>query len=716
MREVSCKATRQLLDALDEAGIVGEPLADGLGVPASTLRDPGARIDWDVFIELLARMDAACERKGLSLEELGERVTKVPSFELLRRAGQLLMTPRQLYDLANRFVAPALFANVRVTHEWLGSGRLVLVGEILPGYRASIPFFRVCHGNAAALPRVLDLPASRIEEQAFDGRRSRLVLLPPASHTVPARVARSARALRALGEVLRGIERHESDLDASLAALRTSRHEMQQLLARLPDAVIIHRGGVLCWANAAFAAVVGAERREDLVGRRLLDFVPPADREPLARAMQRAAQNEVADGRVEYRVLRSDGTLRRLQAGTAQLVELEGAPARMVVLRDVTEEHRLREQAEIADRLASLGALAAGVAHEINNPLTYIRMSLEIAAREAASLGAACGPDLRTALETAREGTERVLGIVRDLKVLSRVQDEPLDAVDLPALLDSTLTLAERAIVAKARLVRSYGPVPRALAIRGKLGQVFLNLLTNAADAIPEGDAKAHEIRVTTRTDAAGRAVVEIRDTGAGIAPEVAKRIFDPFFTTKPVGSGTGLGLAMCHRIVTELAGAIDFESAPGATTFRVTLPATTEAVPRRAIPQVPPANDAKPRARVLVVDDEPSILTSLRRTLEDRHDVVTASGAREALAILDGDDRFDAVLADLMMADATGIDLYEAVHDRRPDLAKRFVFMTGGAFSARARSFLAAVPNRCLEKPFERDELVAALDGIVQA
>ena len=178
------------------------------------------------------------------------------------------------------------------------------------------------------------------------------------------------------------------------------------------------------------------------------------------------------------------------------------------------------------------------------------------------------------------------------MKLLSRAQgDEQSDLVDLPALIDSTLALAEGVIQSKARLVRCYEPTPLAHAPRGRLAQVFLNLLSNASDAIPAGSPSTHVISATTRTDANGRAVVEIFDSGVGVPRAIAHRVFDAFFTTKPVGVGTGLGLAICHRIVTELGGELTFESTPGATTFRVALPAAPGHEDRHA----PAETEARP-------------------------------------------------------------------------------------------------------------------------
>ena len=418
--------------------------------------------------------------------------------------------------------------------------------EILSGYRESATFFRLAHGNVVAAPRVFDLPPATVHEEVVSGRRGRLVLALPDSHTLGARARRAVSAARGLGHAWRTIREQQREVDASLASARRSRHELQQLLERLPDGVLIHDEGVVLWANAALLEIVGAGRLEALRGRSVADFL-------------------AADGD-EYLVACAE-RVRRVQPGATQDVDFEGARARLVVLRDVTEQHKLREQVAISDRLASIGALAAGVAHEINNPLAYARLNLEMASRQATT------PELRAALGLAREGTDQALGIVRELKMLSRLADEPSEAVDLPALLDVTFGLAGRALTDKARVTRAYGATPLAFGPRSRLAQVFLNLLSNAADAIPPGAAERHVIGATTGADERGRALVEIRDTGGGIAPEIAPRVFDAFFTTKPAGVGTGLGLAVCHRIVTELGGEITFESAPGDTCFRVALP-----------------------------------------------------------------------------------------------------------------------------------------------
>jgi signal transduction histidine kinase len=255
-------------------------------------------------------------------------------------------------------------------------------------------------------------------------------------------------------------------------------------------------------------------------------------------------------------------------------------PAVLRELREATgraEQRRLREQLMVAERMASVGTLAAGVAHEINNPLAAVVANLELALRSVERLPAEL-PDvaeLRAELRDAHEAAHLVRQIVRDVKVFSRTVDERASPVDVRQVLDSTVRMAWNEIRHRARLVRQYEPVPPVWTTDARLGQVFLNLLINAAQAIEIGHVDSNEIRLSTRTDDQGRAVVEIADTGVGISAENLNRIFAPFFTTKPPGSGTGLGLSISLRIVKEIGGAMELASETGrGTTARVFLPA----------------------------------------------------------------------------------------------------------------------------------------------
>jgi PAS domain S-box-containing protein len=384
----------------------------------------------------------------------------------------------------------------------------------------------------------------------------------------------------------------------------------------------------------------------------------------------------------------------------------------LAMVEDVSERRRLEAQLRLADRMASVGTLAAGVAHEINNPLAFVLANLEYAIRELRRGGVA--QEVVTALEEAREGGARVREIVRDLKTFSRGDDPARELLDVARVLRSALSLASNEIRARARLDLQLAPTPRVLASEHRLGQVFLNLLINAAQAIPEGRVAEHTVRVVTGSARDGRVLVEVSDDGVGIPAEIRSRIFDPFFTTKPVGVGTGLGLSICHGIVTALGGEIAVESEPGrGSTFRVLIP---PASPEAGFAEAAPLQLALGRrARVLVVDDEPLVCRAVQRILSPPHEVEARGSAREALEALRGGAGYDLVLCDLMMPGMTGMDLHEKVRAERPGLAARFVFLTGGAFTATARDFLTSVPNARVEKPFEpaalRD-LVARLLG----
>jgi CheY-like chemotaxis protein len=266
----------------------------------------------------------------------------------------------------------------------------------------------------------------------------------------------------------------------------------------------------------------------------------------------------------------------------------------------------------------------------------------------------------------------------------------------------------------RAKLVKDFKDVPFAEGNESRLGQVFLNLIVNATQAIAEGHAEENEIRVTLSQDGTGRIGVAVTDTGSGMPAEVQKRLFTPFFTTKPPGVGTGLGLSICHKIVASMGGRIEVDSEVGrGTTFWVWLRAATEGTVDR-IPSTPPRPKAVRRGRILAVDDEPMILTALRKILSAEHEVFIAHNGAEALAELRRGERYDVILCDLMMPELTGMDLHEELVRTAPDQARAMVFMTGGAFTARARQFMEEVPNVRVEKPFDADALLAVIDAQV--
>jgi two-component system cell cycle sensor histidine kinase/response regulator CckA len=356
--------------------------------------------------------------------------------------------------------------------------------------------------------------------------------------------------------------------------------------------------------------------------------------------------------------------------------------------------------------LTSVGRLAAGIAHEINNPLAYLLGSLEFLERELVDGEEVGGDPIRvqsivSAVANAREGAERVRRIARDLMTFARPVAESKQLVDVEAVLDSMVNLAWNEIRHRARLVKRYSRVPAVVGDQSRLGQVFLNLIVNAAQSI---DAAGHsEGAITLSTELDGdRVVVEVGDTGGGIGEDSLPHVFEPFFSTKPASKGAGLGLSICQSIVASHGGEIDVKSGGGqGATFRVSLPIADSPSGVMESSSPPPKATAAGRARILVIDDEPLLGQTLSLAFAGRHDIELTTGGRDALLRLERDRAFDLILCDLMMPDFSGSQVFEAIQRDYPELVSRFAFMTGGAFTERSQDFLERYAGRRIDKPF---------------
>jgi len=489
-------------------------------------------------------------------------------------------------------------------------------------------------------------------------------------------------------------------------AQRQAEAHLRALIERAPDGIMVHRLGQVVFVNARLVTMLGYEHAEQLVGRSVLVTVHPGEREN-AEARVRTAASGSQTPPQRFRLVRADG-------GTlfAEIIGLpivfEGEPSVLALVRDLTERHRLETELRARDRLASVGRLAAAIGHEINNPLAYVMGNVEVALRKLDSGRDADRATVRALLTEAGEGAERVRRIVRDLRTFSQSDRDETGPVDVARVLDSCVAMAAHEIRHRARVRKGYGPLPPVLGDDARLGQVFLNLLINAAQAIPEGCADDNEIAVEARQDG-GTVVVTVRDTGTGIDPAARDRLFEPFFTTKPPESGTGLGLSICRSIVSSVGGSVRLESGPGRGTIAtVVLPCASHPSSDRCEGAAPVRQATA--CRVLVVDDEPLVASAVAALLPPGAEAVVATTGEAALARLGAGEAFDVVLCDVMMPAMSGMDVYERARGARPGIERRFVFMTGGTFTARSAQFLASVPNARLDKPFSATQLSDAL------
>jgi PAS domain S-box-containing protein len=559
-----------VLQALEELSVDTSALEEGLGVSQQQLRDPSERIPWDTFAALLDRV------KGrYPSEDLGAALNDTDAWAPARRLAGLVVSPAQALAFGTRLLGPSYFPTVRADLTRYGGGRLELRLSLPADARGSRPFFELVLGMVRDMPRLFDLPPADVEAR-LDTHHARLVIrMPePGLARIATRVFGSAASLRDLWELTVHFRR---DLEESHAAIERHQDGFQRILAHLPEGVAVLRGSSLLYTNATLLQMLGAPHAEPAASS-FREIAPHDAAVRIEQAIKRLRERPDSTSGEEIRIPKSTGDDAVLELLPLQPLDFDNKPANLLVVRDVTSRRQLQQQLMLADRMASLGTVAASVGHEINNPLGYISVSLQTIARQLRSLDAVPKEKLEgihKALEAARQGTERVTTIVRDLKTFSRPDEEAVHPVDVHDVLESAVNVADRELREKATLVRHYGTnVPAVLANDPRVGQVFLNLLVNAAQAFETADPSKNQVRIHTTRQLDGWVQIEVADNGPGIPREALDQVFLPFFTTKPAGVGTGLGLPICHRIVQRFGGRISLDSRPGGgTTVQVFLP-----------------------------------------------------------------------------------------------------------------------------------------------
>ena len=561
------------------------------------------------------------------------------------------------------------------------------------------------------------------------------LLLGEESCTLP---AESPWPLHVPDEYAAGLQQsinREYELRRLLVQLRDAHGTETQsrlLMTRATDGIVIlDADGIVVFANPAACGLLGHDG-EAMLG------------EPFPHAVPEEGKPGVVT------ITQPEGTTTQLSA-TSIVTIWEGREAAIVQLQPALRPSVPPSMSPSAppiggvprvseDRLRAVGRLAAGLAHEVNNPLTFVlanleslreshqsirrfirRLRVELSTQEAItpqSFDRICGEiDLQELLDDAADmltdcykGTHRIQDIARSLGTFSRADDDRAELIDLTKVVDDACAMVFNQIRYRARLVKRFEPIPAVPVYPGRIAQALVNLLTNAAEAIEGGPYDKHRIIVATSANDT-HVIVSVRDSGAGVSEEHRDRIFTSGFTTKAHRGGMGLGLASCARIAEEHGGSIEVHHLFEGTRFDLKIPIET------GLTVVEPRRDSRPvseapstRLRLLIVDDDAMVLSALRRRLCRRYEVVTVLGGVEALALLAADSEFDSIICDLMMPKVDGKSFYDSIKKEDPELADRIVFMSGGAFTPRLRRFAASVSNPVLQKPLGHQELEAIL------
>jgi PAS domain S-box-containing protein len=520
------------------------------------------------------------------------------------------------------------------------------------------------------------------------------------------------------GEIIgfRGVARDITERKRLEEELRKSEERFRTVLDEMEDSYFeLDIAGNFTFVNDALCRVMGFSR-EEVLGKNYRMLVAKEDWDRIFKVFNEVYRTGRPQKGVIFKTVRKDGSI-----GIGELAALPVRDEKGEVVgfrgigRDIAERVKAEEErrelerrAQLAARLAAVGEMASGIAHEINNPLTGVigYAQLLLARKDVPE-------DMRAPLEVINESAQRVASILRRLLTFARQYKPERRLVNINEVVESALRLrAYHLETSNIKVTTHLAPdLPTTIADPGQLQQVFLNIIINAEAAMKRVSRQGRLVVKTEARDSTIR--ISFKDNGPGIAPEHLERIFEPFFTTSEVGEGTGLGLSVCHGIITEHKGRIWAESQPGkGATFFIELPVVTAVMEEKAPPAQAPSRLG--RIRVLVVDDEPVVREFVSRVLRaEGCEVDTAGSAEEALERLNSQ-RYRLLLLDIKMPGTGGIELYRRLGKIAPSLAKRTLFITGDVMGERTRDFLARTGAPYIVKPFDTYTLLAEVRRVL--
>lgn len=483
------------------------------------------------------------------------------------------------------------------------------------------------------------------------------------------------------------------------------------LIENLPAAVFIWKEGREILHNSRAAAMLSNEQGRASGLMSMLSELDQGRVSDLLAAAQRGEQPDPLIARIHARWL--ELSFGQLQVDIGRVV--------ITMCWNISARRQLEMHLAAHDRMATIGTLAAGVAHEINNPMCFIQLNLELLREELpqivdSALRGDVGQierikEVMARLEETIVGTVRVQEVVSDLMVFSHTETHPeVGSAELIGAIKLAMNLGRHRVKHTAKLCLQ-GPPD--LMVRGQIGllsQVFLNLIINATDAIESSDVSDGRINITVQQTHAHVEIL-VEDNGPGIPVQAMSQIFQPFFTSKKVGEGSGLGLAISRNIINRFGGGISAENAAdGGARFRVLLPlaGTRTASPPRETDR----NTGRPQ--LLIVDDEEMLLRALQRGLSADFEVITAQSGCQAIELVENGLEPDLILLDVMIPDLDGSEVFNRLCIQAPMLQGRIMLMTGGAVTNNTQQFLEQTPARIFQKPLKIKELRKYIRSVV--
>ena len=697
MDDVSWKVFEFYSDYLARKGVDPAPLVEALPRGAALLSRERKWYDWDEHVVVVERFGELCG--GWDAAEAAAGEASMESWtKPLRALAANFASARHVYWLGARLFAPYLYRHIHFAFEELARHHVRISIELPAQYRPCELVFRMWRGAYRSGPRMLGLEDAQVDAEISTHHAVYEIWL-PANRSLTRRAALAARSIVTRRTLVDEMSRQQALLrdnyEALARAYKESERNQRALVGALPDVIL------RLSANGDIVSIDGAT--DTPLRAQLSASIPSKFSAEVARQARLAVGG--ATGLVFEIDVPDRDTSRSYECRTVTM----GSEGALAIIRDVTTQRHLEQQLRVAETLASLGTLAAGMAHEINNPLTYLFVNLE-RLQKGLGKGRLDAAEVTDVSRDLLDAAERIRDVVRGVKAFTRPDASPPTPVDVNRVVESALRITEHRLHPRAVVTTHLGEGVVARARAGPLEQVLVNLLVNAAEALPADRGRLGRVSVTTQRLPDGKVAIDVADDGPGIPKALQPKVFDPFFTTKAVGTGTGLGLAISHGIVTRFGGQITVDSdAARGTTFRVTLPAAVD-LPDALAPSTPSQpSPGKSASRILIVDDEAGILKALRLMLGD-HVIFTASSGTEALRIV-ADEEVDAVVCDLSMPGMDGIELARRLGEMKPALASRIVFMTGNA--AAWATDLATIPHAgCLEKPFTERALRTLLDS----